>query len=105
MGPPDEVSHCSHNRTAMAAALQKVAVLFAALVLSPWLGTQIRQDGAHQRAGRCPQKYVQRREAWQAAGLDTTQQQGGYQVSAGHDEERCVSLPCSEELDSEDTDI
>ena len=46
------------------------------------------QDGAHQRAARCPQDHVQRREAWQATSLDQTLFQSGYQVLASHDEAR-----------------
>lgn len=48
----------------------------------------IRQNGAHQRAARCPQDHVQRREAWQASSADQTLLEGRYQVLAGHDEAR-----------------
>ena len=48
----------------------------------------IWQDGAHQRAARCPQDDVQCREAGQATSADQTFLQSCYQVSASHDEAR-----------------
>ena len=48
----------------------------------------VRQNGAHQRAARCPQDHVQRREAWKASSTDQTLLKSGYQVLASHDEAR-----------------
>lgn len=92
-GPPAAhlTDHSSPRKAAQCGGFASPASVSGASNLGEVART-FAHHGAHQRAGRCPQNHVQRREEGKAASVDSPFQQSRHQVPPSDDEEGYVHL-------------